>query len=505
MSTEKALATLTEQSKEITLLSHTAALLGWDQETYMPPAAIDERGQQQALISALIHQRITSDALAEALSELGASDASPLGKAELSWHERRTVRSLWRAYSKRKKIPEKFIREEAATASTAQAAWVKAREANDFKAFLPHLEKTVDLSLEKAEYLGYQNEAYDALLDQYEPDSKAADVARVFQGLAAELVPLVEQIISHPAPNDAFLQQSYPLADQEAYSKKVLEAMGYDFSMGRLDVVAHPFCTTLGRKDVRTTTHYYEKDFTKSLYSVIHEGGHALYEMGFADDLPDILAEGTSLGIHESQSRTWENMIARSRPFWQKQFPELQKTFPTQLASVKADDVWRAVNKVEKSLIRIYADEVTYSLHIMLRFNLELALMRKDLKPKDIPGAWNDESKRLLGIVPPSDADGCLQDVHWSMGGIGYFPTYALGNLYGAMFMEKAQADIPDLWTRIASGDLATLRGWLKTNIHQYGAAKTPGELLQDVCGKPLDHKAFMAYLKNKYTELYKL
>lgn len=505
MSNDSALATLNEQSKEISLLAHTGALLGWDQETYMPPAAIEERGQQQALISALIHQRITSDTLGKALEDLGVSEATPFGRGDLSWNDQRSLRALMRAYTRHKKIPEKFVREEAATASSAQAAWIKAREANDFQAFLPHLEKTVELSLQKAEYLGYKNEAYDALLDQYEPDSKAEDVARAFTSLAKELVPLVEAIVAKPAPDDSFLQKSYPLPDQEAFSKHILTAMGYDFSMGRLDVVAHPFCTTLGRKDVRTTTHYYEKDFTKSLYSVIHEGGHALYEMGFADDLPDSLADGTSLGIHESQSRTWENMIGRSRPFWQKNFAELKTAFPSQLAGVSADDVWRAVNKVEKSLIRIYADEVTYSLHIMLRFNLELSLMRKDLKPRDIPAAWNDESKRLLGIVPPTDADGCMQDVHWSMGGIGYFPTYALGNLYGAMFMEKAQSDIPDLWTRVGNGDLATLRGWLKTNIHAFGSAKTPQELLQDVCGKPLDHSAFMSYLKKKYTELYQL
>jgi len=503
--TSQALSNLLIITDEASLISQAAAVLSWDQETFLPPAAISERAAQGAVLSALVHQRMTSDSLARCLSDLGASDAQPKGDPGLSDAEQRLVRQVWRTFSQAIKIPESFIREFSFATSEAQAAWAKARENNDFAAFKPQLERVVQLCVQKASYLGTGAEAYDALLDEYEPGVKSKDLVLTFDKLAADLTLLVKEIARQPKPDTAFLKGDWPIPGQQAFGSEVLAAMGFDFQRGRLDESAHPFTTTLGRNDVRITTKLYTDDFTRSLYSIIHESGHALYEQGIDLFLPSALASGSSLGIHESQSRIWENIIGRSQQFWTYFFPLLKTNFPDQLKGKTAADIYRAVNKVEVSGIRIYADEVTYTLHILLRFNLERALIRGELSVADLPEAWRSESERLLGWTPVSDAEGCLQDIHWAMGAIGYFPTYALGNLYSAMFMQKAEQEVPALWKDIEKGDLVTFRNWLHVNIHRHGLSKTPAELLADVCHQNLTHEPFLGYIHQKYRLLYGL
>jgi len=500
-SIEQAITTLREISTEAGYISQAAAVLSWDQETYMPPAAIEGRASQQAILSALVHQRLTSDDLGTALQTLGASDATPTGNPSLAFMDSRLVRQLYRTWKQARKIPEQFIRNLAMATSQGQVAWANARENNDFAGFQPHLEKIVDLCRQKAEYLGYQGEAYDALLDEYEPGMNTTNVEGTFAALAGELAPLVTNCVrqSKNSPIDTdFLSSGFSIEGQQQFAASVMEAMGFSSERGRLDVSAHPFSTSLGRDDVRITTNWSD-DLSRGLYGVIHETGHALYELGLGRELPSALASGTSLGIHESQSRLWENMVGRSREFWQHFFGRLQTIFPAKLQGKTADDLYRAVNRVQLSQVRIHADELTYSLHIMLRFRLELALMRGQLQVADLPAAWNAQAKKLLGAEPANNREGCLQDIHWSMGAIGYFPTYALGNLYGAMFMDQAATEMPKLWDNIAHGQFEPLRSWLQTNIHQHGLAKNAGELLQDICGKPLSHQSYIGYLRGKY------
>lgn len=492
-------------AKDIALVSQINSTLNWDQETYMPENAIEGKAEQIAFMSALGHKKMTSDELGSALSDLGVSEDKPFGTKQLDWSQQRLVRAVYRAWTRATKLPERFVREMAMATSTGQSTWVKARQAGDFKMFSPKLEQILDLKREEASLVGYKTEAYDALLDEYEPSMSAADIDTVFTALRADLVPLVKAIAQAKQPDISIIDQDFDLKDQEDFSRFVVERLGYDWKRGRLDHSAHPFSITLGRDDARITTRFDLRGFANGLFSSIHETGHALYELGFDADLHPFLASGTSLGIHESQSRTWENMVGRSLEFWGHFFPELQKRFPKQLAGRTAEQFYRAINKVEPSFIRVDADEVTYGLHIMLRFNLELGILRGKLKVNDLPEAWKAESQALLGITPADDKLGVLQDIHWSIGAIGYFPTYALGNLYGAMFFNKAKQDMPALFGDIAKGQFSGLRNWLKDNIHKHGSAKTPKELLHDVTGESLDHKPYIAYLTRKYKDLYAL
>jgi carboxypeptidase Taq len=368
------------------------------------------------------------------------------------------------------------------------------------------LEELVQLNIEKAERYGYEEHIYDALLDQFEPFMKTREVERVFDGLRDSLVDLVRRISEAPQVDDVFLHHSYPAERQELLGNEFLNALGYEFNRGRLDVSAHPFTTTLGPNDVRITTRYHEDLFASAVFSTIHEAGHALYELGVDPKYHNtLLATGTSLGIHESQSRLWENMVGRSREFWSHWFPRVKELFPEQLSGVEKEQFYRAINRVEPSLIRIEADEVTYSLHVILRFQLEVKLMTGELEVKDLPEAWNTTMEELLGITPPSDAKGVLQDVHWSMGAIGYFPTYALGNLYGAQFLRTMLREIPDVYDKVAAGEFAPILSWLRERIHCHGAAKTPKELITEVTGEELDPEYFVRYLESKYGEIYGL
>ncbi|MBN2049129.1 MAG: carboxypeptidase M32 [Spirochaetales bacterium] len=503
---KESLNKLKDKTRELMVLSNIGSVLGWDQQTNLPEAGIAERAEQITLIQALHHDRITFPEIGELLEDLGCSDDAPGGTRDLDDVSRSYLRAVWREYSRAVKLPARLVTELARSASLSQAAWVKARQAKDYQAFAPHLDTLLKLNLEKARCLGYQDHPYDALLDEYEPWMKTADLRRVFRDLRTYLQGLLARISEAPQVDDVFLLKPYPVDRQEAFGRTVLADMGFDLSRGRMDVSAHPFTTSLGCDDVRITTRYNENFFKTSIFGIIHETGHALYELGYSQDIRgNILAQGASLGIHESQSRTWENLIGRSRAFWNHYLPRLKEYFPQQLSGIDMDDFYRGVNKVEPSLIRVEADEVTYNMHIILRFELETALLEGNLTVADLPLAWNDAMRDLLGVVPPSDAEGVLQDIHWSMGAFGYFPTYALGNLYGAQFFQRLRQEIPDLDRRIEQGDLGCILAWLRENIHVAGSSKTATELLKEVTGKELSVEPFSRYLEEKYSDVYEL
>lgn len=506
MSLEEKLLRLRELDKEMKLLAHTVALLGWDQETYMPAKALEERSEQLSLLSGILHERITSPEIGELLSGLGATGEHPRGDASLPALDRAHLRFIYRYYKRETKLPKRLVLELSKTTSIAQANWVEARKTSDFSRFSPHLKKLLALVKEKAECFGYEDHPYDALLDEYEPEMKTATVSKVFSRLQEWLTPFVEQIQGKPQVDDSFLHREFPAAKQELFGKRVITDMGYDFQRGRLDVSAHPFTTTLGIDDVRLTTRYNERFFNTALFGTIHEAGHGLYELGFSEEIRGTsLADGTSLGIHESQSRMWENMIGRSFAFWKHYFPIARDIFSESLGDVDVMQFCRAINKVEPSFIRIEADEVTYSLHIILRFNLEKRLTEGSLEVDDLPEAWRQESKKLLGIVPAQDDEGVLQDIHWSMGSIGYFPTYALGNLYGAQFFSAMKRAIPDVERSIEQGDFGTMLAWLRENIHRHGSVFTPEELVRRVTGEELNPDHFIRYVEDKFRPIYGL
>lgn len=491
---------------ELQLLSKTVSLLHWDQETYMPEEGIDMRSEQISLLSAMMHEKGTSAEVGDLLSELGADDENPAGGADIAQEDRPLLRCLYRDYQREQKLPPDLVRRFATVTSKGQAVWAKARENNDFAAFRDHLAEIIDLNRERADRIGYEQHPYDALLDEYEPDMKASEVRTVFDQLQKDLVPISESIKAAEQVDDSFLHQPYPVDRQRAFSASVLEAIGWPFSRGRLDESAHPFTTDIGARDVRLTTRYAPDFLNPALFGTIHEAGHGLYELGVDPKYHgSSLASGTSLGIHESQSRTWENMIGRSRAFWEFFYPKLLEAFPEALEAVDLDRFYRGINKVEASFIRVEADEVTYSLHIMLRFRLELALIEGSLNVDDLPEAWRAMSKELLGIIPQKDSDGVLQDIHWSMGAMGYFPTYALGNLFGAQFYNAMEEQIPDARAQIAAGRFESILSWQRTHIHSHGRAKTARELVNDVTGRPLDATHFTDYLRAKYSEVYKL
>ena len=503
---EKKIERLKKISGDIMLMQHTIAMLGWDQETYMPPAAIEERSEQLSLLETMLHQKSTDPEIGELLSGLGADENNPFGDSSLSQFDRALIRAFFRDYTKNTKLPTELVSKIAGQTSIAQNVWVKARGESDFSLFSPELKKLLALIKEKADYLGYEDHPYDALLDEFEPEMKTAQVKEVFEDARDNLADLVQRVADAPQVDDSMLRLNYPPQKQEAFGRLVLKDMGFDMTRGRLDKSAHPFTTTLGRDDVRLTARYKEDFFGTGLFGIIHEGGHGLYELGYSEDIRGtLLADAASLGIHESQSRTWENIIGRSYSFWQHYFPLLQKYFPENLQNIQVDDFYRAINKVQPSHIRIDADEVTYSLHIILRFELETKLITGSLEVDDIPDAWRDLSDTLLGIVPEKDADGALQDIHWSMGGIGYFPTYALGNFYSAQFFEAMKKQREMVENEIGEGKLEGILAWLRDNIHQYGRALTAEQLCRQVTGESLNPHYYIEYLKDKYSAIYEL
>jgi Zn-dependent carboxypeptidase len=510
----KELQRLIEIDRELSLFIHIDSLLNWDQETYMPPKAIDERAEQIALVEGLAHERAVSPEIGELLGALGSTSANPMGDPSLSEAERAYLRVLRRSYDRETKLPASLVSELARAVSLGQAAWIAARANNDFPAFAPHLERMVELKRQQADCLvpgvahadGSNVSRYDALLDLFEPGSSEASIAAVFANLRPELVKLLGKIASRPQVDDSCLHRPCPAARQQAISEYLMGVMGYDLGRGRLDVVAHPFTTTLGSSDVRITTRYLEDFFVSSLFSTVHEAGHALYELGIAPG-PEFertrLADSASMAIHESQSRLWENIVGRSSAFWRPHYGKLAELAGDALGGVAFDSFVRAINKVEPSFIRTEADEVSYGLHVILRFELESDLIAGRLRVKDLPAAWNEKMRSLLGIVPPTDSQGCLQDVHWSGGLFGYFPSYALGNLYAAQFWDAMKAHVPDLEDRIARGDSAAVLEWLRKNVHSSGSTYLPCEIAERATGSALDPSHFVRYLNSKYQAVY--
>ncbi len=503
---QKALEQLKKIDAEITALEGAQAVLEWDQQVYMPERGVHARSEQTAGLAAIVHQKNTDPVIGDLLDKLGVSDENPLGSADLEDDDRRLVREIHRDFQRATRLPADLVSKIARVTSIAQSVWAEARRKSQFSLFQPHLEEIVKLSLEVAERLGYEAHPYDALVDQYEPEMTTAEIARVFRELREALVPLVRDIAAARQIDNSVLLKAFPVDRQEAFSRATLEALQFDMSRGRLDRSVHPFTTSLGPDDVRLTTRYDEHFFPTALFGTIHEAGHGLYELGFSRRFRGTrLASGASLGIHESMSRFWENVVGRSRAFWHHFYPVMKAEFPDQLSGVDLESFYRAINRVEPSLIRVEADEVTYSLHIILRFELERMLIGGELRVADLPHAWREQSQDLLGIVPDSDANGVLQDIHWSGGAIGYFPTYALGNVYGLQFTSRMRTDIPAMDNLLRQGDLVPVKAWLDEHIHSVGRSRTPGELCEEVTGEPMSAQPFIDYLTRKYTDIYDL
>ena len=492
------LARFTERCREIHDLGEIQALLEWDQQVTMPPRGTAQRGAQMAALAGLIHSRLTDAALGDLIAALE-------GRADLGEDQRADVREARRARDRAVKIPAALVTARAEACALAQATWVEARRTNDFGLFRPHLEKVLDLTRQMALAIG-SPDPYDALLDEYEPGMTAAALRDVFGGLRPRLTALLERIQgASRRPDSAILKRPCPVAAQEVFCRRLMADQGYDLSAGRLDVSVHPFTSgTFG--DVRITTRYDERWLPGALFGLLHEAGHAIYEQGLDPArYRDPAGVPCSLGIHESQSRFWENLIGRSRPFWRHYHPLLKEAFPGTFDDVTDEDFYRAVNTVAPSLIRVEADEVTYNLHIILRFELEVLLVAGELAVADLPGAWNERMRAYLGLTPPTDALGVLQDIHWSSGAIGYFPTYALGNLYATQFMERLRTDLPDLDERLARGELAPVKAWLNGKIHRAGRRWLAPELCERVTGRPLSPEPALAYLEAKYAAIYAL
>ena len=414
------------------------------------------------------------------------------------------LRETWRDFSKAKKLPSDFVSRLERECSLAQQVWVEARRRDDFQHFLPNLETIVALKFEEIDYRGYDDSPYDALLDLYEPGATVAWLQPLFASLRDGLLVLLQHVREAPSPDDRCLFQRYDETPQLEFGKLVLHRMGYDFNRGRLDRSAHPFTTSFHPTDVRVTTRVFEKDLPSCLFSCIHEGGHGLYEQGLPQEQYGTpLGEALSLGIHESQSRLWENNVGRSKAFWTYFFPLLQQRFPSQLGAVSLEAFHAALNRVIPSLIRVEADEVTYNLHVMVRFDIELALFEKRIRVKELPALWREKMQEYLELAPKRDAEGVLQDVHWSLGAWGYFPTYTLGNLYASMFFDQARHDLPALETEITHGHLLSLKTWLNRNIHQYGRQYSSMDLVRRITGHELSVEPFLSYLQTKIGEIY--
>jgi len=489
--------------REAELLGSCASLLSWDEQTYLPPAGAEHRANQLSLLAGLTHDRKTAPRIGELLSELEAADlGDPDGDMAAN------VREARRAYNRVTKLPKRLVEELSRTTSLAQQAWVDAKKDADFSMFQPWLEKVVALKREEAAAIGCgAGIPYDALLDDYEPGMTSAEVAAVFRPLREELVKLVAAIQhSGRQPNLEIVQRHYPQQAQRVFAEAAAKCIGFSFEQGRLDQSPHPFCSGIGPGDCRLTTRFNDHHFNSAFFGVLHEAGHGIYDQGLpaaAFGLPT--GQACSLGIHESQSRMWENFVGRNRAFWDYFYPFAQQAFPTALKDVPLDEFYFAINDVRPSFIRVEADEVTYNLHIMLRFELEQKLLANELQAADAPTAWNETVEQYLGIKPPNDAVGCLQDIHWSGGLIGYFPTYALGNMYAAQFFETANEQLGPVDDLFRNGEFKPLKRWLNDNIHRHGKRYPANRLVQVVTGAPLSAEPLVRHLRSKFGALYGL
>jgi len=486
---------------EIEDLDRVTALLNWDRETYMPPGGNESRSNQIATLDRIKHARLSSDELGCLLEELTSetADLDPDGD------EARIVSVVKRDFDLECKMPEKLVLDISHASSEGLLAWRSAREAHDFARFVPYLKRNADLNAERAEALGYTDRPYDALLDRVEPGLTTAQLEEIFASLKATILPMVRDIAAGGEIDDSCLFQEYNRTEQIRFGLQMAERFGYDRSRGRVDTTAHPFCTSFGLDDVRITTRVFPNFLNASLFATMHETGHALYEQGIGPSLARTpLAHGASAGMHESQSRLWENLVGRSRPFQEYLFPRLQQTFPSQLGGIDVECFYRAINKVHPSLIRVEADEVTYNLHIMLRFELENEILSGKADIEKLDEIWNERMREYLGITPANSAEGVLQDIHWAWADVfGLFPGYALGNVIGAQLFAHARKSLPNLDGQMARGDLSDLLTWLQTNLYRHGRKFTPNELMERITGSPITTDAWVEYVHDKFGAIY--
>lgn len=485
--------------RKIADIQYASAVLNWDQETYMPPKGAEFRAQQLSTLAGIGHELATSEALGNLLNEL-SKDVS------LSEKEKRNIKQSLKNYNDNKKYTTAFVQELSKTISETFQAWQKAKEENNFGLYAPHLEKLVKLKREECKLLGTFAHPYDALLNQYEPGAKTADLEVLFKDVREQLVAFVKKIAAKPQNEDKFMFGHYDRDKQWKLGLDLLKQMGYDFEAGRQDASSHPFTTNFSAQDVRVTTRINENDLNEMIWSCIHEGGHALYEQGLpASEYGLPSGEYVSLGIHESQSRLWENNVGRSLGYWKGNFKLLQDAFPENLKSVTAEQFYKAMNIVKPSLIRTSADELTYHFHVLIRFEIEKALIEGSIEVKDLPSYWNSKYKEYLGLDVPSDSKGVLQDIHWSHGSFGYFPTYSLGSFYAAQFYAKAEQELSGLGNEIEKGNMKPLLDWLREKVHQHGKFYSAEELCIKITGEKLNFRYFMDYASKKYSHLYQL
>jgi carboxypeptidase Taq len=497
---QEELKQLKDKIAEISNLSRAIALLGWDQQTYMPPAAAESRGNQLAILQQLAQERSISAELGKLIDKLIPS----LSSLDPNSDDARFIAVSSKDFDKATRVPVDFVVVQAKVTALAQQAWVEARQKSDFSIFLPHLEKVVELRKRYTEFFPEADHPYDALLDDFEPGMKTSEVRAIFDELRPKQVELIKAISQKPQVDDSFLHQAYDENKQWAFGVEVITKFGYDWNRGRQDKAHHPFTTSFGLDDVRITTRVDPNFFNTMLFGTMHECGHALYGLGIGRNLDYTgLDSGASLAIHESQSRMWENQVGRSLPFWQFFYPRLQEIFPAQLGNVPLTAFYKGINKVKPSNIRVEADEATYNLHIMLRLELEIAMIEGKIAIKDLPDLWNSRMRDYLGVTPSNDAQGVLQDIHWSFGGLGYFSTYALGNLVSVQLWEKINQDIPDLPEQISQGKFSGLLAWLVGHVHQYGRKFEPQDLVQKITGSKINSVPYLRYLNNKYCDIY--
>ena len=490
---------LWEHFTEIMRLSYIRELLGWDQQVNMPKGSVKGRAEQQALIGKIIHSRIKSDKTGKLIKN--AEKQNNLSETELAM-----IREAKREYEHATRIPDDLVVEIAKTASVGNMNWQKAREKKDFSIFKPFLEKMINLRIKFAEHLDTGPTLYSTLLDIYEPGSTYEWYSKIFNDLKSKLVKIITKLdSSSDKPDQSILKKYYDPEKQWQMSIEIIKKLNFDFNIGRQDKSTHPFTASLSSIDTRITTRIWENFLPACIFGTIHECGHALYEMGFKQEIKDsLLAEGTSLGIHESQSRLWENIVGRSKEFWTYWYPKFQKTFPENLKGYSMDEFYRSMNVVQPSFIRVEADEVTYGLHIILRFELEKMIIEENIQVDELPGLWNEKMEELLGITPPDDAEGILQDPHWG-GGYGYFPTYALGNLYGAQIYNKALKEIPNLNEDFKKGEFKNLLDYLNENVYQYGKIYRPSDLIKRISGEDLNPDYFIKRIEEKFYPIYNL
>jgi carboxypeptidase Taq len=488
---------------EVADLRSAGAVLGWDQQTYMPQGGSDARGHQLGTLGKLAQIKFTSDEVGQLLEDLKAEFA---GVDPGSDDDAAMLRVTARDFEKARRVPPEFVVESALVSTKAFEAWVEARQKSDFSIFRPHLEKVVELTQRYIGFFPPAEHPYDTLLDDFEPGMKTAEVQAIFDNLRPKQVKLLKQIAAAKQVKDSFLYGRYNEKKMDAFSVDIATKFGYDWTRGRQDRAPHPFSTTFSVNDVRITTRFEKDNPTAMLFSTMHETGHALYELGSKQEFDRTpLLGGTSLAIHESQSRMWENLVGRSFAFWEHFYPQFKKLFPAQLDGVSLRTFYKAINKVEPSLIRVNADEATYNMHIMLRLELEIGMVDGSMQVKDLPEIWNDRMNAYLGITPPNDAQGVLQDMHWSGGAIGYFSTYALGNIVSAQLWEKINHDLPNLDDEIRKGKFDSLLEWLRGKLHVHGRKYDPQDLVKKITGSKIDSAAYVRYLTRKYSEIYGL